>query len=123
MLAPVAFNGGAPAALGKDLLYRVHQVLAIEPRFEALGIDAALGEQVGAPGHFKPHGSGRAVEGCQPCFGRLFGGGFVWVNMPVGVHGRQPLRRVFVVEGDDLQLTGVWILMFGYHGFVGAAIG
>ena len=47
LLAGIAFDGGAPAALGEHLLDRVHQVLAIEPGFEALGIDHAFGKQVG----------------------------------------------------------------------------
>ena len=46
-----------------------------------------------------------------------------FVAMFIGVHGGQSLRCVFVVEGDDVQLAGVWILMFAHHGFVGAAIG
>ena len=58
-----AFDGGAPAALGEDLLNRVHQVLAIEPGLKTLGVDHAFGKQVGSAGHFQTYRSGGAVEG------------------------------------------------------------
>jgi len=74
LLAAVAFNGGDPAALGEDLLDRVHQVLAIKPGFKALGADAARGKTVGAAGHFQAYRSGGAVEGKQPGLGRCPGG-------------------------------------------------
>ena len=74
LLAAVAFNGGDPAALGEDLLDRVHQVLAIKTGFKALGADAARGKTVGAAGHFQAYRSGGAVEGKQPGLGRCPGG-------------------------------------------------
>ena len=79
LLAAVAFNGADPAALGEDLLDRVHQVLAIKTGFKALGVDAALGKTVGAAGHFQAYRSGGAVEGKQPGLGRFLSGGFVRV--------------------------------------------
>ena len=108
--------------MGEDLLDRVHQVLAIKAGFKALGVDAAFGIQVGAAGHFQTYRSGGAVEGGQPGFGCLFGGGFVGVDMAVGVHWRQAVRGLVVIQGDDGQLAGFFILMLGADRFVGAAI-
>ncbi len=65
LLAAVTLHGRSPAGLGEYLLDPVHQVLAIEPRLEALGVDRAFGKQVGAAGHFQPHAGGAAIERSQ----------------------------------------------------------
>ena len=108
--------------MGEDLLDRVQQVLAIKAGFKALGVDAAFGKQVGAAGHFQAYRSGGAVEGGQPGLGRLFGGRFVGVDMAVGVYRRQAVRGLVVVQGDDGQLAGFFVLVLGADRFVGAAI-
>lgn len=92
--------------MGEDLLDRFHQVLAIKTGFKVLGVDAALGKTVGAAEHFQAYRSGGAVEGKQPGLGRFLSGGFVRVDVSVGVYWRQAVRGLAVFQGDDGQLAG-----------------
>ena len=109
-------------ALGEHLLHRVHQVLAIEPDLEALGIDGPFSKQISSPGHFQTHSGGRAIERGQPRFGGLFAGGFVGIDVAVGVYRRQTIWGFVVVQGDDGQLAGFLVLMLGADRLVGTAI-
>ena len=109
-------------ALGEHLLHRVHQVLAIEPDLEALGIDGPFIKQISSPGHFQTHSGGRAIERGQPRFGGLFAGGFVGIDVAVGVYRRQTIWGFVVVQGDDGQLAGFLVLVLGADSLVRAAI-
>ena len=109
-------------ALGEHLLHRVHQVLAIEPDLEALGIDGPFSKQISSPGHFQTHSGGRAIERGQPRFGGLFAGGFVGIDVAVGVYRRQTIWGFVVVQGDDGQLAGFLVLVLGADSLVRAAI-
>ena len=55
LLAGIALDRRRPAGLGEYLLPGVHQILAIEPVLEPLGVDHPFCEQIRAPGHFQPY--------------------------------------------------------------------
>ena len=122
LLAGVALDRRRPAGLGEYLFPGVHQILAIEPVLEPLCVDHPLCEQIRAPGHFQPHTCSRAIECGQARLGGLFGGGLVRVDMPIGMHRRQAVRGVVVVQIHHHQFAGGFVLALGAHRLVGRAI-
>src|SRR5450830_1762433 len=62
------------------------------------------------PDNLQEHAYGAAIE-----FGGLFGCGFIRVDMEVGVHWSQVVRRIFIAQVNDLQLSVLLVLVHGPH--------
>ena len=122
LLAGVALDRRRPTRLREYLFPGVHQILAIEPVLEPLCVYHPFCEQIRAPGHFQPYTGRGAVERGQARFRSLLGGGFIGVDMPIGMHRRKAVRGVVVVQVHHRQFAGGFVLILGSHSLVGRAI-
>lgn len=71
---------------------------------------------------FQPDFGGRAVEHRQSCLS-LVGQRFCWEGLPVGVHWRQAVRGVVVIQREVDQLAGFLVLIHGLDRLLRGAVG
>ncbi len=110
-----------PLASALPFLPPLHST-AVEARLEAQGVDGAFGKEVGAAGHFQPDPGGAAIECGKARLGGLLSCGLVRVDVPVGVHRRQAIRRLVVLQFHHLERAAVLVQVLGTQ-FVEHALG